>query len=382
MDDQSSAPSFAPTSAGPNSAEAVEAILRQAVKRKRPRVLVIGNYGAGNTGDEAVLAGLSESLSAGADVTVLSRQPNSIMDTHGLQAVPMVSLRAMRTLLRTDVISVGGGGMFGKGLPPLVAVLPSILIVARFVLRKRILLLALGVYPDTPRVTLLSLQIAARMADGVFLRDERSVATLGRGHLGRKVTARLVGDPALFMDPAPVASARRLLAEHDVADDEAPLVLSVKPTPDLEANDRVMAVLACVASWWVNEQNTPVVILPLSVQGDYGLGRSHADSALGARLRSLSPAAARIRILPAGLDPRLSKAVIGEAAAVVGMRFHALVFAVGMGRPVLGIVFEHKATAWMAQVGAEQLPVEGLTADAIIDWLETTVNDADRTARR
>jgi phosphoheptose isomerase len=364
--------SHVPPGVGTNPGEAVRIAIAGACKRRaggRVRVLALGNYGAGNTGDEAVLAGLAEWIALDADITVLSRDPRRVTRLHGVQAARMTSLRALRALLATDVVAVGGGGMFGRGLPPLVAVLPAVLLVSQHVLRKRIVLMSLGVYPDTPGTTRRMLQLVARSAVAVHLRDERSIATMKRGRLGRHVEAMLVGDPAVFMTPDSPERARHLLAQFGVRPGEKPLVLSVKPTPDPAANERVVAALAEVASWWAASFGDPVVVVPLSAQGDYGLGVEHRDEVLGEQIRAAASHPDRVVVLPGGIKPRVAKALFGEASAVIGMRFHALVFSVCMRRPTLGLVFEHKAAAWLEQVGGDQIRVADANAGEMIEWL-------------
>lgn len=343
---------------------------------RRVRVLVIGNFGSGNTGDEAILAGLSDGLVGDADVTVVSRRPEAIKRIHGLPAVPMMSWRGVWAFFRTDAVAVGGGGLFGKGLPPLVALLPFVLLAARCVGRKRIVLQALGVYPDTPRGPLLLLRIVARLADAVSVRDEISQATLRSGPFGYP-SPQLVADPSFYMRSRPAALAQAELARHGVTVAVRPLMISLKPTPDLDLNDRTLDVLAVVADWWLAARSSPVVVVPMSGQGDYGLGPRHGDARLGDRLRARCSAPERVVVLPEAIEPRLAKAVIGESAAVVGMRLHALLFSVGMCRPTLGLVFEHKTRSWLSQVGIAQLAVDTLTADRVIDWVaRVTAEDA------
>jgi phosphoheptose isomerase/glycosyltransferase involved in cell wall biosynthesis/O-antigen/teichoic acid export membrane protein/polysaccharide pyruvyl transferase WcaK-like protein len=362
-----------PPGVGPNPGEAVRAAIAGRTRRRRAgrrvRVLALGNYGAGNTGDEAVLAGLAEWIALDADITVLSRDPRRVTRLHGVRAARMTSLGALRALLATDVVAVGGGGMFGRGLPPLVAVLPAVLLVSQHLLRKRVVLMSLGVYPDTPATTRRMLQLVARSAVAVHLRDERSIATMKKGRLGRHVEARLVGDPAVFMTPDSPERARHLLAQFGVRPGEKPLVLSVKPTPDPAANERVVAALAEVASWWAASFGDPVVVVPLSAQGDYGLGVEHRDEVLGEQIRAAASHPDRVVVLPGRIKPRVAKALFGEASAVIGMRFHALVFSVCMRRPTLGLVFEHKAAAWLDQVGGAQIRVADANAGDMIGWL-------------
>jgi hypothetical protein len=94
---------------------------------RAPRVVVLGNIGNGNTGDEALLAVTLAALGRQPVITVLSRDPAGTTAMHGVRAVPLLGLTAARALARCDAVVVVGGGMFGPGLPPLVRLLPHIL---------------------------------------------------------------------------------------------------------------------------------------------------------------------------------------------------------------------------------------------------------------
>src|SRR5579863_8848418 len=81
----------------------------------RLRIALSGYYGSGNTGDEAVLAGIVESfarrgVAERADLTVLSADPDDTTQRHGLRAVDRMSLRAVREALRTSDLLLSGGG--------------------------------------------------------------------------------------------------------------------------------------------------------------------------------------------------------------------------------------------------------------------------------
>jgi polysaccharide pyruvyl transferase CsaB len=76
-----------------------------------PQILMSGYYGAGNLGDEALLAGLLEALGTGrAAVRVASLAPQATQQLHGVRAVHR--LRGMPLALwRSDVVVSGGGGL-------------------------------------------------------------------------------------------------------------------------------------------------------------------------------------------------------------------------------------------------------------------------------
>ena len=79
---------------------------------------MIGNYGNGNTGDDAILLQVAPPALQRGKVTVLSRNPERIARlVPEINSVAMVSLRAFGEFLRADTVVIGGGGMFGRGIP-------------------------------------------------------------------------------------------------------------------------------------------------------------------------------------------------------------------------------------------------------------------------
>ncbi|WP_337059684.1 glycosyltransferase [Kineococcus sp. G2] len=322
---------------------------------RRTRVLLVGNYGNGNTGDEAICSRLSELL-ADTDLTVVSRNPADVTALHAVRAVPTVSRASIAAALRADVVAIGGGGMFGKGLPPLVRVLPFAALGAR-ALGKRIAFVALGAYASTPAVTRTALRVAGRLASHVSVRDDESFDTFTRGLLGRRRGVHLVDDPAVALGTTDAAEVEELLTAAG-ADRTRPLLgLSVKPAPQQQDTDRIVDALTAAAQEWIDRRDGEVVCVSLSDQGDYGLGASHADALLAERIRQRLSDPERMSVVGPGLHPRTAKAVFAACDLVVGVRLHALIFATATRTPVVGLSFEPKARAWLRATGSLDVPV-------------------------
>jgi len=81
-----------------------------------PRILIAGYYGYGNLGDEAILEVMARDLQRempGASLTVISGDPRSTQDQHGLPAIHRHDFRSLiETLKDTDLMVIGGGGLF------------------------------------------------------------------------------------------------------------------------------------------------------------------------------------------------------------------------------------------------------------------------------
>lgn len=347
-----------------------------AASRHSLRVLVIGNFGNGNIGDEAVLAGILAAMPSGVDVTVVSRNPSAVRTMHDVASVRTGSWASLRALLRCDVIGLGGGGIFGAGLPRLVALLPGVLLISRVILRKQLVVQALGVYLDTPPKTLSLLLLALRGAQAILVRDEESIQALAQLSAAPTGGPRpvLVMDPAVEVPVAPRSAAQSFLRQAGVVLDHAPLlVLSVKPAPDQVLTKRALEAVEQGVRWWLSAGGRAAV-LPLSGQGDYGLGTAHSDTALARQLAAELPADC-VTILPVPDSPQLAKAVIAEAAAVVAMRLHAQIFAWSTGVPCLGLVFEAKARAWHALTGACSIDLDPSADTDFRGWLSQTMRE-------
>ncbi len=94
-------------------------------------ILICGNYGAGNFGDELILKGLLKVVKTipGFSVTVMSGNERETREWHGVETSPFVpsgllswaknilngkALRALRAIQKSDLIIFGGGGLFSE----------------------------------------------------------------------------------------------------------------------------------------------------------------------------------------------------------------------------------------------------------------------------
>jgi polysaccharide pyruvyl transferase CsaB len=86
---------------------------------KTPRVLVLGNYGCSNAGDELLLATIKLWVeAAGGDLRAISLNPAYTTRLHGVPAVDYFDLSAIaQEMNRADLFVLGGGGMFQDRWP-------------------------------------------------------------------------------------------------------------------------------------------------------------------------------------------------------------------------------------------------------------------------
>lgn len=331
-----------------------------------PRVLIAGYYGYGNAGDEAMLAAIVRSLRAQApdlDIAVLSADPELTARTFSVEAVKRLDLRAVfRAIRRADLVLMGGGSLLQDvtSRRNMVYYL-GVAELAR--LRGRpAMLFANGIGPVRTASGRLLMRVLANRLRLITVRDEASLEELKRLGVTRP-RIELSADPALLLPPPSRAAGEFLLRQAGLRDWEGPLVgISVRPWKGSEAAG--LAVAQAVDRF-CRAHGARAVFLPMQYPGD------------GEASRQVAAAMETEPFLPA---ERLDAAELLNIAAamdlVVGVRFHALVFAALGHVPVVGLAYDPKVDNFLHSLGlraAAELGAvteEGLLAAMEAAWAE------------
>ena len=334
-------------------------------RRSRPRVLLFGNYGNGNLGDEAILTSVLDLLRPYADVTVVLRQPDRIQRDHHVASVPMSSIGGILALARCDLIAIGGGGIFGNGMKLLTQLLPVVALAGQAI-GKETCFIAIGAYTSSPLWVRQALRRVAARSALVTVRDPESAAVLDCGQ--RTV---LVDDPALYLEPAPPAEGQAIMREAGLAPDVEVLGLSMKPTGFPDRDEKQIAVAAAAVDWWHGRSCGQAALLCLSERGDNGLGVAWSDVSMGQEVIRRVQSPRRVHLVGPDMSPAQMKSVVGQLSIVVGHRLHAQMFAWSVGTTVAGISYERKSDAFLESTGIKRFDLWAVEPSDVIDWLST-----------
>ena len=331
------------------------------------RTLLFGNYGNGNTGDEAILARMLEVAPDKSVITVASRNPQAIIERHSVSSVRLLSLQGAIAWMRSERLVVGGGGMFGPGQPLLISILPAVLIISRM-LGKSVAFAGVGVYQGMPRFSKYLLGIATRVATPCLVRDDASTRTLDL-RFGPRVV-ELIPD-AGFGLTMNEPEAREILNAADLEPHRPLLLISPKAGLDTTMNERSIRVLAQAAKSWY-QRGGEVGMLLLSHGSEFGLGRAWSDQILA--LKIAATAEVPVAMFGPNLAPQTAKALVSFADAVIGMRFHALVFAASTNTPMASLTFEEKSRSLIAQHGGFNVLPDQWQEGAFDPWIEAEIS--------
>jgi polysaccharide pyruvyl transferase WcaK-like protein len=335
--------------------------------KRRQRVLLFGNYGRGNLGDEGILAAILDALEPVADVTVVSRAPKALASLHQVRSVKMMSLRGLFALLRCNHVAIGGGGMFGNGINIVTSMLPVIAWIAQK-LGKPTVFLATGAYSSSPSWVQRCLRIVASQSLFVSVRDLESAAVLAHGP-----ATVIVDDPAITLAPAAAGVGRTALADAGIRLDRPLLGLSLKPTHYQDRNEAQIAAAAAACRWWRETLDGDCVLLVLSGHGDNGVAVS--DQTLLDAVAAQTSTLGGIHQLGPNLSPEVLKAAIGQLQIVIGHRLHAQIYAWSMGVPVVGISYERKSDSFLEARRLRRIDLWALEPSVLVEVLSALPHD-------
>ncbi|GAB3405001.1 polysaccharide pyruvyl transferase family protein [Flindersiella endophytica] len=287
------------------------------------KLLMLGYFGFGNAGDEAILAAeievLRSELGPSVEFTVVSGDPEHTGRVHGLEAVSRTDYRGLVAAIRDCDALVAGGGSLLQDVTSArpVAFYGGVMLLARM-LRKPVFVYAQGLGPIRRRVNRLLAGLALRSATYVSLRDEESVAL-----------AEALGVRGAVLVPDPV-----LGRSLGIPGPGETLAVALRPWHDQESwLPEVVAALKAVGS-----DDTEIVLVAFHGAQDVELA-SEVCAAVGSGARVVSG------------DHETVLAAVAGARATLGMRLHALIAAAAAGRPFVALSYDPKVTAFARQVG-------------------------------
>ena len=341
-----------------------------------PRLLLAGYDGHGHAGEDAILAGLLSALTAAIGdlrVTVVSGDPAATRTRYGVDSVGDTDIAALvHAVEESDAVALGTGGLLHDdwdvdddvfltrrhgGLLAHV-IYPAL---ARL-LGKPAVLGAVGVGPLVTERGRELTRIITELAPVGTARDPASLRLLGElsgtalieeGERPPDATAgiRLAADPAFLLPIAPRPVVDRVLAEAGVGPDELLLGVALRPWrfgPAIDGwEDEVAAALASHVAAYPRR----VLCLPFhAAPGHPGADDASVHAGVAARLSG------RCEIVhlaaPAdGFDPSLLAGLIGRCERLLAMRFHAVVFALRTGVPLVALADDSKVMELLAAAG-------------------------------
>lgn len=332
-------------------------------------VLLIGGYGAGNIGDEAILSGLvREAAPSIRTLSVVSHDPAETRRLHeatvpgaiGFEPVEPSPATLLSQLAATDHVVVGGGGIFSRYMGPYAAKIPYFTLAAQ-AMRRSVHWTAVGVYPSTPRSVMYPLHLTMDRSASVTVRDPVSLETL---HGSGISDARLVPDPAMALSPDTTAG-RTLLTEAGLSMDERLLGIAARRVMDDQHNARLQRAYREVADHFTNE-GWQVALVPFcrhpyeAVEQDDRVCASLASEFDSATVLSYE-------------RPEALLGAVSQLDAIVATRLHSMLFAQRTETPFVAVEYSAKVTSLLEHYDRVDrgITLEDVSGAGLVDVLDS-----------
>jgi len=321
-------------------------------------LVISGYYGYGNTGDEAILAALTDELRRrypAAQLTVLSAAPEATARQYGVKAIPRWSLPAIwRALRGADLLISGGGGLIQDAtsrLSPLYYL--AILRLARLA-GTPYMIFAQGLGPLRCRLTRWATARCFRRAAAITVRDMQSAQLLSQ--LGVTTPpVEVTADPALLLKPCPPHQTDELLREFGLSESATLIGIALRSWADCD----VVGPAAALVRHLHQSQAGRVLLIPFQPEDDLNLA-----------WRVASEAAAPVTILDQALEPRELLGVVARLDLLVSMRLHGLIFAASAQVPAIALSYDPKVEAFASRAGQPMITIAELTGDRLIQQVD------------
>ncbi len=340
------------------------------------KILICGNYGAVNIGDEAILEGilmLLRNVAPHAEITVMSADPEHTTFHHKVESVahfpagPRSLWKGLRNktlgktwqkMRETDLFILGGGGLFNDDRMLAIVIWSLQAHVALF-LGKPLICLGQSIGPLKTffgRHMTKSVYSRARLAT---VRDSRSAQILQELNLPA---------PFVLADPAFC-----LHTQETSRNSEKYVVLSFRPSKRVKP-EVLSQHCARFIDWLWQKYGLKSILIPFQITWDN-------DSLMLNRISEQVSHQEAVEVMSFSDDYKKVMDIIGNAYAVVGMRLHSLIFSVLSEKPFLALSYSNKVEQFIQDIEMEEflLPVENVTFALLCERFQHLVNHYEKT---
>ncbi|MGH7550668.1 MAG: polysaccharide pyruvyl transferase family protein [Gemmatimonadota bacterium] len=329
------------------------------------RILILGGDADGNLGDRAILMGMCRELRGGpieVELTVVSSEPDRAAADYRARVIPPLPrglLALCGTARRSDLILVGGGGLFQDDDSLVKMPYWALRIALVRLLQRRVVGYSLGVGPLDAASSRLFARLAFACLSRVSVRDREAQ------RIAQPLTTKpveLVPDPAILLPAGDPDDARRRLREAGVPLDDRPLIgvttrrwfparrrlvpavvrARLRPASH-EGSQELTALIAAALDRVVESHEAFVVLLPT-------YRRPHEGDDTVCRMIMDAMASNRARMVVVE-DAAMYKAVTAQMRVLVGGRMHPTILAAGAGIPVVGLAYNPKFVGFFDLIG-------------------------------
>lgn len=314
-------------------------------------VLIVGYYGFGNSGDDAILKSICDdirSISPSVDIGVLSKNPEETKSEYKVNAYDRFSLPTVfKAIKKCDVLVMGGGTLIQElSSTKSMYYYLGILQMAK-VLGKKIMLYSNGIGPINKSSSKRLTKLVLNQVDLITLRESLSLKVLE--DLG-------VSKPELLVTADPVFNLSLDVKKTTITKNPY-VVVMVRPW---KAEKAYVKPMARVCDYIYETYGKQIVFAPMKYPMDLGMSKEIAGEMHH-----------KAMIIERHVPEEEMFGLIKESDLVIAMRLHALIYGAIQNTPMIGVEYDPKIAYYLEEMA---MPLAGdiyhLDSDKMIEMVD------------
>jgi polysaccharide pyruvyl transferase CsaB len=323
------------------------------------KILLCGNYGATNLGDELILKGLIQFLHKKnpiLEIIVLSNNPKETEKLHNVHSVyflpcgfrslkrSFLDLEIIKTLkayLNSKEFILGGGGLFQDHHPYAIFIWGLHFLVA-FLLRKKIRILGNSLGPLTKWWSRKIVKFIFNHADEIKVRDELSFQLLKK--IGVKKNIQIIEDFAISLKSLKI---NKFSNYSKSVNKKNYIILSLLDFLKGEEKEKFETEIIKICNFLIQERGFEIIALPFQKLID-------DDEAYLASIKEKIENKKSFHVQKFSSDFNKIFDLYLNANLIIGMRLHSIILAHKFNKPFIALNYNEKVMGFCKSIRKEE----------------------------
>lgn len=311
----------------------------------KKKIMVIGNYGDGNIGDEAILDALLDEIidtnAHSVEIIVPSRNPEKLQELHKNRIRAISPKQIAKEFISIDTMIFGGGTLFSK-YSGIYVYFSMLLIILSKMSGKHIFFKGIGISDNVPLVLRILIKNSIRFVEEISTRDIESYAIFK--NMGFKNNMCIVPDYGSLIKPASKERIEHILSKENIDRNQFLVGLSLNYHREGKINDGMISVIPKIIDWMIYNYNLYIIFFTFCPSFSSSVKKS--DKELGMKLSKNVQNKNRFKLLEYYI-PDDTLGLMGDMDIIIGMRYHSQVFAHKQGIQLIGLVYDDKCRRFL-----------------------------------
>lgn len=334
-------------------------------------IIVESWAGTSNLGDNAIFSGLlnliRSKISRNASIFAIVANDKIIKANYDVDDSVAISesfrpsklVKILSFLRRSNLLVFGGGDVVGGNIRTML-----LLILAK-ILGIPIMFCGVGVIPVDNCFIRFVMRWILNSIELITVRDNYSLDILRKKYNIARPSVYVTGDLAFSMQP-PVKNFSAPGAKLKVG-------VNVRPYSSMYSfycpkwPDNVYEIIAEACDHLIDRYDANIVFFPLEQMGPY------SDIGAIKKVIGLMRNTKQVEVAKNINTPQKAMEQISQVDLLIGFRLHALIFAVNVGLPVIGVSYAPKVESFLDAIQSPYIRVDELTKERIIKLVDRCI---------